>query len=196
MLSNPYAAIVGRQHRAAVDLERDQIANRVGVLGAVQAMNGGRPGIRRGRRRTIERGFERQGRRLVGGLVGPRQANRRHRLLRSLRTTFPDLGMRVRARWRPGSEGKAADLPPVVVAADTVSSEGTGWSWAASERGRVGGGWMGFGAPHRVGERRLPTTTTKRPPTGYTADSAWTCSPAPAPISTACALGSGPLRVI
>ncbi len=52
------ARIVGRQERGGVDLERQQVSDRVGVLRAVQTMQQRPAGIRRGCRRGVEARFE------------------------------------------------------------------------------------------------------------------------------------------
>ena len=78
----PVARIVGRQHRRGVDVEREQIADRVLIFSAIQAMEGVvATRIGRGRRRAIERRLEIGLERLIGRLVGPRTARtgRRHR---------------------------------------------------------------------------------------------------------------------
>ena len=70
------ARFVGRQQRRDVDVERQQIADRVLVLRAGQApQRGGPPRVRRRGRGAIER-----------GLVGPRQSDRGH----LTRTDFSD----------------------------------------------------------------------------------------------------------
>ena len=50
----PGCRIVRRQHRADIDVEREQIANDVGVLGAIQPVQGRRAGIGLQRRGAIE----------------------------------------------------------------------------------------------------------------------------------------------
>ena len=50
--------IVGRQQRRDVDVEREHVADRVGVLGAVQAMEHRPAGIGRRRRRPIQLALE------------------------------------------------------------------------------------------------------------------------------------------
>ncbi len=52
------ARVVGRQQRGCVDLEREQIADRIRVLGAIHAVQGGAAGIRLRRRQGVELGLE------------------------------------------------------------------------------------------------------------------------------------------
>ena len=53
------AGVVGRQEHPGVDLEREQVADGVGVLGPVQTVDGGAPaGVRGDRRSPVEGRFE------------------------------------------------------------------------------------------------------------------------------------------
>ena len=54
------ARIVRGQQRRDVDVEGEQVANRVGVLGAIQAVDERPPGVGMGARRLIERRFQRR----------------------------------------------------------------------------------------------------------------------------------------
>ena len=55
MLSKPYAESSGGSSDGDVDVEREQIADGVGVLGAVQPVKQRAARIRRGGRRAVER---------------------------------------------------------------------------------------------------------------------------------------------
>ena len=50
--------LVWRQERGDIDVEREEIADGVAVLGAVQPVNGGVPQRRRRQRRLVDRGFQ------------------------------------------------------------------------------------------------------------------------------------------
>ena len=64
-----------------------QIADRVVVLGAVQAVEGGAPArIRIGQRCPIQLVLDPRGERLVGWLIGPRQAGGRQQQTESQQT--------------------------------------------------------------------------------------------------------------
>ena len=91
----PVAHIVGRQHRADVDVERQQIANRVAVLRAIESMKRfGTARIRIRVGRSIERGFEIRNQAPEGRLIRPRPAGRRHQVaVQFLDNLFPDLGI-------------------------------------------------------------------------------------------------------
>ena len=80
----PVRLVVGRQESGRVDLEREQIADRVGVLGAVQAVKRRPAGVGFRERRAIDRSF-RETRRTpsMRRLVGPRRAERGHHARRA-----------------------------------------------------------------------------------------------------------------
>ena len=79
MLSKPKAESSGGSSEARLDLEVEQIANRVRVFGAIEPADQRPARIRVARRGAIELGLEPRGKRVVGGLVRPRRARRRHR---------------------------------------------------------------------------------------------------------------------
>ena len=65
-------ALVGRQKRAGVDVESQQVADRILVLGSIQAPQSfGAAGIRFGQRRRIQRCFEPRQHRQA---IAPREA--------------------------------------------------------------------------------------------------------------------------
>ncbi len=70
--------IVGGQQRAAVDLQVQEVAYRVGVLDAVEAMRGRAAGIRVVGGDAVEGGLEHRGHGFVRGPVGTRSAGRGH----------------------------------------------------------------------------------------------------------------------
>ncbi len=72
------AGIIGRQHLRHVDLDRQQIADDVGVFRAVEAMERRMSGIGLDLRHPIALGLDRLDQGLVGRCVGPRHAGRRH----------------------------------------------------------------------------------------------------------------------
>ena len=73
-----FARIVGGQQRGRVDIEREQIADGVRILSAVQAMQPGEAGIGIGSCGAIECRFELVGESVHGGAVRTRRASRRH----------------------------------------------------------------------------------------------------------------------
>ena len=86
--------VVGRQQRAAVDIERQQVAHRVGVLAPVQPVDGGAARIRVCRGGKVQGVLERGGDGVVGGRVGPPPAGRRHRAGPQLaHHLFPGVGV-------------------------------------------------------------------------------------------------------
>ena len=72
------ARIVGRQERSNVDFEREQIAHRVGVFGAVQPMNDRASWIRVRGAVRVERRFDPFGDRVIRWTIRPRHPHRRH----------------------------------------------------------------------------------------------------------------------
>ena len=71
--------VVSRQQRPRIDLEAEQVADGVDVLGPIQTMDCGPAGIGMCRRRAVERGLQ-PGRELgPGRRIGPRSPGGRHR---------------------------------------------------------------------------------------------------------------------
>ena len=65
--------LVARQQRLHVDVEREQVANRVVVFRAIETMDGVDPArIRIGRPRPIDFGLQPAGHGVIGGRIGPR----------------------------------------------------------------------------------------------------------------------------
>ena len=111
MLSKPGGRVVRRQQRADVDVERQQIANGVRVLGAVQAMQRRRAGIEAPRGRAIERGFERRRERLARrGRRLRRALGRHHAGAQLAHDLLPDLGVAVDGVGIQRVERQAAGL--------------------------------------------------------------------------------------
>ena len=114
--------VVGRQQRLDVDLEREQVADRVRVLAAIEPVQRWRTRVRGDCRRGVEIGFEEAsepGQRLP---VRPRLSGRRHHAGADLaHDRFPGLGV---ARGRAGIETverQVAGTIDRVVAVDAVS---------------------------------------------------------------------------
>jgi hypothetical protein len=77
---------ISRQLRRDVHVEREEIADRIGVLDAVEAMHSAdATGIRMREPRRIDGALERRGGRVVGGNVRSRQSRWRHRARAQLR---------------------------------------------------------------------------------------------------------------
>ncbi len=74
----PAALIVGRKQRGRVDVERQKIPNRVGILGPVQAVHRGPPGTRSLGRCAIQRRFKVSGEVVDLRWRRPWHAGRRH----------------------------------------------------------------------------------------------------------------------
>ena len=89
---------ISRQLRRDVHVEREEIADRVRVLDAVQPMHGAdAPGIRMREPRAIDRALEGGGGRVVRGDIGSRQSGRRHRTGAELRDdTLPQFRVSLR----------------------------------------------------------------------------------------------------
>ena len=73
------ARLVGWQQRGDIDIEREEIADRVLVFGSIEPPERlGSPGIRMGCRSAVERCLEGGDHGIVGGFVGPFLSDRRH----------------------------------------------------------------------------------------------------------------------
>ena len=114
--------IVGGQQRAAVDLQPQQVANRVGVLGTVQAMGGRAAGIRIGRAGAVEGRLQHGGRGAVGVPVRPRPTGRRHRPGAQLaHDLFPRFGVLAHVLDTHPVQRESGRPQPVVVAGYAVA---------------------------------------------------------------------------
>ncbi len=104
------ALVVGRQKLGGVDVEREQLAHRVAVFGAVQTADRGVAGVRMLPRGRVETLLEVRDEAVVGLLVGMRLAGRGHHAAAELtRDLLPDLGVRDRC---PSSRHARARGPP------------------------------------------------------------------------------------
>ena len=119
------AAIVGRQQRRDVDLEREQVANDVVILAAVEPVEGVGPArVRMRRRSAIELGLQPGRERLVGGGVRPGSGHGRHGTGPHLaHHLLPDFGMRPDVRHVHHVEREVGGPEPLVVAGDAVAVE-------------------------------------------------------------------------
>ncbi len=117
----PVAGVIGRQHRLAVDFEAEQVADRVGVLEAVQPMDrrAARVGLRAGG--LVEGLLERLDEGAVRGRVGPLAAGGRHGARVHLgRDLLPDLGIRADGGQVAVLEHETGCLQPLAVARHAV----------------------------------------------------------------------------
>src|SRR5262249_56721496 len=113
-----------RKERRDVDVEIEEIANDVGVLGPVQTMEDNRAWIDARRRLAIELGFEKVAQRLVVGERRTADIRRRHHARAELaHDPFPDVWMIACRREIEMFERKVRGLQPVVMAGDAVLVE-------------------------------------------------------------------------
>ena len=115
---------IGRQQRGSVDLQRQQIADRVRVLRAVQAVgrHAARLGIVGGR--AVERSLQRAAESVVGCRLRPGPAGRRHHAAAQLLDhRLPAVGGRADIADVERVERQPAGLQPLVVAGDAVAVE-------------------------------------------------------------------------
>ena len=137
--------VVGRQQRGDVDVDREQIADRGVILGAVDAVERlAAPRVRPGQGHGVDLGLEPGGDGAIRGLGGPRAAGRRHRLCAELDDDLlPGLGVGADVRQVVGVEGQPRRAQPIVVAAHAVPVE-RGANRACGRGGsglrRLGGG--------------------------------------------------------
>ena len=116
--------VVGRQQGRGVDVERQQIAHRVGVLPAVQPVDGGAARIGVGGSDAVEGRLQRRGDGGVGSRLGPRPARRRHRPRAQLPDDLlPRRGMVAHPDGVHRVEGEPRRQQALVVAGDAVAVE-------------------------------------------------------------------------
>ena len=122
------AGVVDRQPFAGPHVDREEIANRVAVLGAVQAVHERAAGIRMLDRGAIERRFEKCDERSRAFGIGPRADRRRRHLTRAQlpRDFFPDLRMRRNVGEREVLQREPGGLEPIVVARHAVRVDEAG----------------------------------------------------------------------
>ncbi len=115
---------VRREQRASIDLEAKQIADGVGVLAAVQAVNRHAACVRVGRSGRIELSFQRPRDRAIRFGIRPRPARRRHLAGSKLRDDlFPLLRVVGNSGRIQAIELQPGGLQPAVVAGDAVLVE-------------------------------------------------------------------------
>ena len=137
------ALVVGRQQGRGVEVQIEQVADRVAVLGAVQPVRRLGPRVDSGCGPAIEHAFERGGKGVERRGVGPRHALRRHHAAVQLLQHFlpelcvEDAGGRVFVLQR-----QAAGLQPIAVAAHAVllHQRAVGGGRGAALEDRTGGG--------------------------------------------------------
>ena len=164
LVVEPPARVVGGQQPRGVDLDRQQVPDDVGVLGAVQAVQ---PRRREAAHRVaVELGLEPLGQGGVGFGIGTRRAGRRHHAgPQPPNAPLEDLGV-VRHAGQidgvPHDAGVASDRRPLVVTADAVLVQ----QRARVRRGQGGGSSLGGGRTHgghlRQGARRERRQAARR----------------------------------
>ena len=149
----PVARLVRRQQRPLVDVQRQQIADRVAVLGAVQAMDRRPAGIRIVGGGAVEGRFQRGGGRVVGAGVRPRPARRGHgpraQLAHDLLPGLDFPGNPARVLGVDGLQGQPGLPRAVVVARHAVAIQQRPWSGRRILRGRDLRARLGCGAKHQ-----------------------------------------------
>ena len=149
--------LVARQQQRHVEIQGQQVANRVPVLGPVQPVDRAGPaGVRVRRRYPVDVRFEPGRHGVVGRRIRARAARRRHRPGSQLRDhPLPDV--RVAARVRGVDRGRVQREPagpePVVVTGDAVPVEDGA---RRGKRGRLGGSGSLYGRRNGSGSRRGP----------------------------------------
>ena len=116
------ARLVGRQEGLGVDVEGQDVADGVGVLGPVQPLHGRPSRIGSGFGRAVEGGLQIRGEGGVGRGVGARPRSRRHgRGAQFPQHLLPDRGVVADVRRVDGVEGEAGGEGAGVVAGDAVA---------------------------------------------------------------------------
>jgi len=123
----PFARAVGGQERRDVDVEEQEVPNRVGVFGAIQAMERRRREVRVRRQRLVESGFQRRREAVQNCAVGTRRAGRRHQAGFQLEHhLFERLGAAGNIVEADRIERQPAGLQAIVVTGDAVRLEQRG----------------------------------------------------------------------
>ena len=163
---------VARQQIGDVDVEGEQVADGVGVLGPVHPVHGAAAaGIGVGGPGRVDYPFEMRGRRRIGRRVGPGPPRRGHRRRPQLGDDLlPQLGIRLGVGGVDPVEAQLRRAQPVVVAGDAVLVE----HLPHAGRSRRSAGLLRREAGHRQrGEtdgpgRRHPGTPPATDPTAVT----------------------------
>ena len=135
------ALVVGRQQRVDVELETEQVADRIGVLGAIETMQRRFPRVRRRESGLVERPFDRREESVDPGGIGTPRVGRRHHPRANLANHFfPGGGVRRHPGFVQVRQRQVAALHPVVVTADAVLADQRAVS---RRRGRRSGGLAG-----------------------------------------------------
>ena len=114
--------LVVRRQRVDVDVEPQQIADGVAILGAVHAVQQRTSGVGIGGGRAVQRGLQPGGEAFVGRVVGPRPAGWRHRAAAELPDDLlPDLDRVARLGQVDRLEHQPRGLQPRVVAGGAVA---------------------------------------------------------------------------
>ena len=115
--------VVGRQQRCRVDVQREQIANRVGVLSAIQPMNDRGAGGTAGGA-AVERRLQLLDEGPVGRFIRPAGAERRHHAGPQLANDLlPYFGVRDDIGRVERVERQPRRPQPLIVAADAIAVE-------------------------------------------------------------------------
>ena len=117
--------VIPGEQRLHIELEREQVANRVVVFRAIETVDGARLAwIRIGRPRAIDFHLHPARHGVIGGHIGPRPPGRRHRAGPKLRDhALPGVGVAGRVADIQTVEGKPAGTKFLVMARDAVLVE-------------------------------------------------------------------------
>ncbi len=132
----PVRGVVGRQQRRRIDIEREEIAHRIRVFGAVETMENRTAGVGRFGGRAIQCGREPRDQLGAGRRIGLRRGRRRHHPdTHLLDRLFPNTGVSRELTIVHLVERESTGLAASVMAADAVLADDGG---AACGRGRLG----------------------------------------------------------
>ena len=153
----PERRVVGRQEGGDIGIEGQQIADGVGVFGAVQTMNAGASRVGPERGGLIEGRLEAGRETILERPVGPGQAGRGHRPASELANDlFPHRGSGPDRLGGDALEGEIGRLQPVVMTAETVAFDEclvVGGQGDARRSGRVATLRVRHAQRHRCGQR-------------------------------------------
>ena len=154
----PVALVVGRHERGGVDVEGQQVADGVLVLGPIEPVERfGTTRIGTRRRHGVDLGLQEGGEGVAGADLRPRASDGRHRAGPQLADhLLPDVGVarHVAQIGRPQRDGdRSAGGQPLVVAGDAIAVE---QRLVRDDRRGLRGGFLPRAGRRRGGEPRRP----------------------------------------
>ncbi len=117
----PVFRFIRQQQRGGIDLQREQVANRVGVFGTIQTVSADASRLRIEIGGRVQRGLQPRGNRIGISHAWPRPVGRRHLARADLVENFlPGLRLPCQRRERVRTQAEATGQRAIVMTRDTV----------------------------------------------------------------------------